>query len=210
MIDISALPIFLSAVLLLGISPGPDLVLITTYASTRGFKSGLMVSGGIFVAGMMQTLLVAFGLGKLLQAIPPLALAVRILGAAYLAWLGINLLRSWTMEKGGQSRRRAPECLTNRELACRGLLNNMMNPKALLFFSVFLPQFTSPQGDLPSQIMLLGTLLSAVCFCTNVLFALACSRLGSLIGRKIRLGRHVDGLLGMVFLGLAARLATSK
>jgi len=104
MIDLSVLPIFLSAVLLLGISPGPDLLLITTYSSTRGFKSGLMVSGGIFVAGMVQTLLVAFGLGMLLQAMPPLALAVRILGAAYLAWLGVNLLRSAGNPQSGSSK----------------------------------------------------------------------------------------------------------
>ncbi|MBJ2149158.1 LysE family transporter, partial [Vibrio sp. IB15] len=95
MIDTTILPLFFVTTIFLAISPGPDLVLISTYSSTRGFKAGVMVSVGIFIAGLIQTLLVAFGLGKLMQAMPPLVLVIKIVGAIYLSWLGVNLLRTW-------------------------------------------------------------------------------------------------------------------
>ncbi|WP_042143224.1 MULTISPECIES: LysE family transporter [unclassified Pseudoalteromonas] len=62
MIDISILPLFFTAVFFLVISPGPDLILISSYSSTKGFKAGLLIALGIFFAGILQTLLVAFGL----------------------------------------------------------------------------------------------------------------------------------------------------
>jgi threonine/homoserine/homoserine lactone efflux protein len=210
MIDLAILPVFLVTVVLLAISPGPDLVLISTYSSTRGFRSGLMLSMGIFVAGILQTVLVAFGLGKLLEAMPSLALLVRMVGALYLAWLGINLLRGWYKNKKEAPAARPNAPLSNRRLVCRGLLNNIMNPKALIFFSMFLPQFVDSQNDVTTQIFLLGTLLSSVVFCINTGLSFSFSKLGALIGRKLKLGRHIDAMLGAVFLGLAARLATSE
>ncbi|OIQ49935.1 Leucine efflux protein [Pseudodesulfovibrio hydrargyri] len=210
MIDLAILPVFLVTVLLLAISPGPDLVLITTYASTRGFRSGLMLSIGIFIAGILQTLLVTFGLGKLLEAVPSLALLVKVAGALYLSWLGVNLLLSWRRNRSGTPAVRQATGQSSRRLVCRGLLNNIMNPKALIFFSMFLPQFADAHHDVATQIFLLGTLLSGVVFCINTCFAFSFSKLGSVIGRKLKLGRHIDALLGIIFLGLAARLVTSE
>jgi threonine/homoserine/homoserine lactone efflux protein len=210
MIDLAILPVFLVTVVLLAISPGPDLVLISTYSSTRGFRSGLMLSVGIFIAGILQTLLVTFGLGNLLEAMPSLALLVKTVGALYLSWLGINLLLSWHQNRNGAPAVRPVSTQSNRRLVCRGLLNNLMNPKALIFFSMFLPQFADTQHDVTTQIFLLGTLLSSVVFCINTCFSFSFSKLGTAIGRKLKLGRHIDALLGAIFLGLAARLVTSE
>jgi threonine/homoserine/homoserine lactone efflux protein len=210
MIDITVLPLFLVTVVFLAISPGPDLLLISTYSSMHGFRSGILVSVGILVAGVIQTVLVAFGLGTLLQAMPPLAMVIKSVGALYLAWLGVILLRGWMKNKTsvpGDSETAPPSAGA---LIRRGLFNNLMNPKALLFFSMFLPQFVSAQQDWTSQILMLGILLSSVVFCINIGFVFSFSRLGALLGQKLRLGRHIDGLLGVIFLGLAARLATSK
>ena len=138
MIDTTILPLFIVTTIFLAISPGPDLVLISTYSSTRGFKAGVMVSVGIFIAGLIQTLLVAFGLGKLMQAMPPLVLVIKIVGAIYLSWLGVNLLRTWLKNKGDVSASQTIQSLGNKDLVYRGLLNNIMNPKALIFFSMFL------------------------------------------------------------------------
>ncbi|WP_052741684.1 LysE family translocator [Kiloniella litopenaei] len=95
MIDVSVLPLFLTAIFFVVIAPGPDLVLITAYSSTRGFRFGLMISLGIFVAGVILTVLVAFGLGQLMQAMPSFALGVKIVGACYLGWLGYKRLLRW-------------------------------------------------------------------------------------------------------------------
>ncbi|MFA0407030.1 LysE family translocator [Vibrio splendidus] len=210
MIDTTILPLFFVTTIFLAISPGPDLVLISTYSSTRGFKAGVMVSLGIFIAGLIQTLLVAFGLGKLMQAMPPLVVVIKVVGAIYLSWLGINLLRGWLKNKGDVSVSQTSQSLGNKELVYRGLLNNIMNPKALLFFSMFLPQFAHSDGTLTGQILILGIILSSIVLCVNTIFSFSFSKLGSLLGRNFSLNRHIDGVLGVVFLGLAARLVTSK
>ncbi len=210
MIDFSMLPAFLLATFFLVIAPGPDMLLISTYSSTRGFRSGWMISMGIFIAGLIQTILVAFGLGRLMQAVPPLALAVKLIGAVYLSWLGIKLLKAWFKNRDTASASSIARSLTPKELILQGLFNNLTNPKALIFFSMFLPQFTTAALDYTPQILCLGTTLTCTAFFINIVLSLWSSRLGSFLGRKFSISRHIDGILGMIFLGLAARLATSK
>ncbi|MCJ8340246.1 MAG: LysE family translocator [Pseudomonadales bacterium] len=210
MFDLSVLPIFFTAIFFLVISPGPDLVLISSYSSSRGFKAGLMLSIGVFIAGVVQTLLVAFGLGQLMQALPVLALAIKSLGALYLAWLGCKMLKSWYENNQAQAEAVSVPAVSNLNLISKGLLNNLLNPKALLFFSLFLPQFINTSHPISMQIFILGMLLSIFALAMNMLFALFFSSLGRILGKKLKLGRHIDGLLGLIFIGLATRLATSK
>lgn len=210
MIDFSILPLFFISVFFLVISPGPDLLLISTYASIRGFHAGVAIALGILIAGLVQTTLVAFGLGQLMQTVPVIALGVKIMGALYLAWLGLRMLKSWFRRDMVVKNDAQTRSLSMTQLMCQGLWNNLMNPKALLFFSMFLPQFTSSQFELTSQILVLGLLLSVTAFVMNILFALIFSKLSAYFEGKLTLGRHVDGLLGIIFLGLATRLVTSK
>lgn len=210
MIDISILPLFFTAVFFLVISPGPDLILISSYSSTKGFKAGLLIALGIFFAGILQTLLVAFGLGQLMQAMPVFAFIIKIVGSLYLAYLGINMLRAWYQNNYKDITTNRINQASNLQLINKGFLNNLLNPKALLFFSLFLPQFTTGSAALSVQIIILGVLLSLVGLISNTIFALSFSQLARLIGNKFKLGRHIDGLLGFIFLGLATRLATSK
>lgn len=210
MIDFTILPLFFTAIFFLAISPGPDLVLISTYSSTKGFKAGLMISIGVFSAGMLQTLLVAFGLGQLMQSIPMFAYAIKIVGALYLSYLGIKMLLSWYRNNLQSGQTETTENLTNLSLINKGFLNNLLNPKALLFFSLFLPQFTTGTGLLSVQILILGFMLSCFTLFVNSAFSITFSKLGKLVGNKLNLDRHIDGLLGFIFLGLATRLATSK
>jgi threonine/homoserine/homoserine lactone efflux protein len=210
MIDISVLPLFFTAVFFLVISPGPDLILISSYSSTKGFKSGLLISLGVFLAGILQTLLVAFGLGQLMQAMPLFAYIIKIVGALYLAYLGINMLRSWYLNNDNKSNLSRLNQASNIQLINKGFLNNLLNPKALLFFSLFLPQFTTGNATLSVQIIILGILLSVIGLFSNAVFALSFSQFGKLVGNKLNFGRHIDGLLGFIFIGLATRLATSK
>lgn len=210
MIDFSILPLFFTAIFFLAISPGPDLVLISTYSSTKGFKAGLMVSIGVFSAGVLQTLLVAFGLGQLMQLIPMLAYAIKIIGALYLSYLGIKMLLSWYRDHLQVGQAKTIENVTNVSLINKGFLNNLLNPKALLFFSLFLPQFVTGKGPLSVQILILGMMLSCFALFVNCAFSITFSKFGKLVGNKLNLGRHIDGLLGLMFLGLATRLATTK
>jgi len=210
MIDLSILPLFFIASVMLVLSPGPDLLLISTYSSSKGFKAGFMLAIGILLAGLVQTLLVAFGLGKLMQQLPPIAMAIKVIGALYLAWLGVNLIKTWYANQTSPSEALPVPELKPIQLMSKGLLNNLLNPKALLFFSLFLPQFTTDNSSLTGQILVLGTLLSLIAFAINTLFSFGFCKIGAYFGNRLRLGKHIDGLLGVIFLGLEARLMTQK
>ncbi|QFT55322.1 LysE family translocator [Microbulbifer sp. THAF38] len=206
--EIPILVTFLGASVLLAISPGPDLLLISTYSTARGFIAGFLLSMGVFLAGLAQTFLVAFGLGHIMETIPVVALAVKTLGALYLAWLGIHLIRQWRSNLGGTQSQAVTESLSASQLISRGLINNLINPKALVFFSLFLPQFTSHAQPITQQILLLGFLLSTIALTVNTIIAFSFSKLRQTLSNQSAFSRHFDGLLGMLFLGLAGRLAS--
>ncbi|KZN67632.1 LysE family translocator [Pseudoalteromonas luteoviolacea] len=208
--ELTILPLFIITTILLAISPGPDLVLISAYSSGQGFAAGARLALGIFIAGIVQTLAVALGLGQLMQQFPPIVMAIKLLGALYLAWLGINMLKSWWVDKSTSKTDLNSDENVSGGLVLKGFLNNLMNPKALLFFSVFLVQFTHSNSSLTLQILVLGTLLSTLVLLVNLIFAVSFSKLGKVLAGRFRLGRHFDGVLGVLFVTLAARLATSK
>ena len=120
------------------------------------------------------------------------------------------MLLSWYRNNIKSGRTKTIENLTNLSLMNKGFLNNLLNPKALLFFSLFLPQFTTGTGLLSVQILILGIMLSCFALLVNSVFSITFSKFGKLVGNKLNLGRHIDGLLGFIFIGLATRLVTSK
>ncbi|WMN61609.1 LysE family translocator (plasmid) [Pseudoalteromonas xiamenensis] len=212
MIDISILPLFFVSVFFLVISPGPDLLLISSYSTARGFRSGIAISLGIFGAGILQSGLVAFGLGEIMQTMPTVAFAVKVIGACYLLWLGVNLIRAWFKQTQCNVNDQVTQLkqLTYRRLAYRGCMTNLLNPKALLFFSFFLPQFTHTSSSITTQLLFLGLLLSGIALVMNVAFSIVFSAAGRYFKGKLNFGHHTDGILGLVFVGLAARLVTTK
>ncbi|MBQ4864146.1 LysE family translocator [Pseudoalteromonas sp. MMG013] len=210
MLDVSVLPMFLGACLLLAVSPGPDLLLLMSYSSIKGFKAGTAIAGGIFLAGLLQSVLVVVGLAKLLQLVPVLAVMIKLVGALYLLWLGIKLIKNWHNAGISCTNVSKHADKSMRQLFLLGMLNNLLNPKALLFFALFLPQFINAQAPILTQIMLLGVLLSMVALMINVMVSWVVSIATNQFTAKIKPGRYVDGILGILFVGLAARLALSK
>lgn len=215
-IDTAALPFFLSAVAALLLVPGPDFFLISSQAASRGTKYGAACALGVAVAGFIQTALVAAGLGQMMETWPVIATFVRLAGAAYLAYLGVSLLRSWWRDRhtGPIDPAAAASQVVNRpvrHIFLAGVANNLLNPKALLFFSVFIPQFVNPALGSPStQLAVLGILLTTIAVAYNLLVALIFGQF-----RRLRFGggslkRHGDGIVGALFVLLASRLAFSK
>ncbi len=208
MIGMATWSVFIPATVALALVPGPDLALIVSYSMARGVRSGVWCTAGIALAGLLQTALVAFGLGKLMQQAPALAELVRLGGALYLGWLGLGMLRAWKRNtwhgnSAGAAGNESAACLV-----ARGLLNNLLNPKALLFFSLFLPQFVvADNGPATVQIAILGTALSLLVMGINIGIAWLAGSMRRALPRGGRFERHSNGVLGVVFLGLAARLA---
>jgi threonine/homoserine/homoserine lactone efflux protein len=211
MIDISALPVFLAAVVVLLAVPGPDFFLITSQSVSRGARYGAACSVGIFLAGILQTLLVAVGLGQVMETWPLVATAVRLIGAAYLAHLGIKLLLAWRRQHEIQEHETRGPAQSARVLLLVGLANNLLNPKALLFFAVFIPQFVDPSiGSSTAQIAVWGGMLSLLALAYNLLLSVLFSAVRSLHIDIPRIQHHGQGVLGVLFLLLAARLSWSR
>ena len=208
MLDPSILPVFLLAVLVLAVVPGPDLALIVSHALARGVRAGVWCSVGIAVAGFLQTALVALGLGHLMQLMPAIAEAVRWVGAAYLLWIGIGLLRrTRPAGTGASDARRLIDRDTPYGWVSRGLINNLLNPKALLFFTLFLPQFaTASAEDVPLQIALLGGILTLIVMTVNVGVAWAAGSVRRAFKPSPTFEHLAGGALGLLFVALAVRI----
>jgi len=180
--------------------------LISSQSIAHGARFGVACSLGIFLAGVLHTCLVAVGLGQLVKSWPVAATVVRFLGAAYLAYLGANLLWGWYRRHASPEQAEAPAVRSAAALIGVGILSNLLNPKVLLFFSVFIPQFVNQNiaGSPTSQIAIWGGLLCflalAYNLCLSMLFAAFRPSRNDLLGVQ----RHSDGLLGILFLLLAA------
>lgn len=194
----------------LALSPGPDNLFVLMQSAQRGWRVGLCVVVGLCLGLVVHTAAVALGLAALVAASPAVFTAIKLCGAAYLAWLAWGALRA--VAKPGQMP--APgmrKALTwSQALRCigRGVVMNLTNPKVLIFFLAFLPQFADPaRGAMGLQVMVLGGvfILSALL----VFGAIACGSgwFGTVLQRSARAQNWLNRVAGVVFLGLAVRLA---
>jgi len=155
--------LFIAALAAVYLLPGPDMLLVLQTGSLQGRSRALATALGLAVARALHVALAALGLATLFVTAPWTFDAVRYAGAAYLSWIGLQLLRTPSSPAFDTSGQTMPPTASHR-LACRrGLLTNLLNPKSLLFCSVLLPQFVHPdQGPVLVQFALLGTLLVAI------------------------------------------------
>lgn len=186
------------------LSPGPDTMLVAGQAARRGFTAGMAAAGGIFTGGLLYMALCGFGFLAVLNLVPGLFLTVKIVGALYLAWLGIQLLR------GAVKPALAAETAVALGAPFRqGFWSTVLNPKVAVFFLAALPQFvgTGPQAPLYGA-MLIGIVYGlGMIWCT--MLALVAARAGRKVGQS-RAMRWFEGVLGAAFIGLAGRLALAR
>ena len=195
--------LYLAAVALLVLSPGPTMLMCITTAIHHGPRKAMLSAGGSVTAVLGVMLLSALGLGALLAASDVAFAIAKLLGASYLIALGIKTFRSQgtvlTSDSGTES-----EPVTNRAIYVRGLLVGASNPKALLFFAAFFPQFLNPQLPFAPQFAILA--LTFVAFELTVLTAcaLGVARIAPLL-RQSGPMRWVNRVCGGLFavMGLA-------
>jgi len=203
MIETSILCVYLAALAAVFLTPGPDMALVMAVSAGNGARAGFFCAGGIAVARFAHVMVSGLGLAAFLSGRPALLAAVRCAGAAYLLWLALKL---WRAQPGatGQSR----EELTPWGAVVRGSLTNLLNPKALVFCAMLLPQFVSPErGELLPQFVWLGVVLVAAGCLFDAGYVLAASGLARRVGVPGRLARMRNRAMGSVFVALAARLA---
>lgn len=203
------LPFLLAAVLLTA-TPGPDNLMVLSVGASKGRRLGMAFGLGCAAGCLSHTLLAALGVSAVLAASPVAFTALRVLGGAYLVLLGIGALRS----RGGVGLPMAGADAAGDSAArqfAKGVLANAINPKVVLFFLSFLPQFVVPaQGSVPLQMAVLGlvfTLQAAVLFGALGWFA---GGIGQWLQRRPRAGLWLDRASGVVFVGLGLRMALAR
>ncbi|MBI3710056.1 MAG: LysE family translocator [Proteobacteria bacterium] len=205
MFDPITLLVFMAAALALNVTPGPDMLFIIGNGVARGAPTGVAAALGIGCGGLVHMAAAALGVSALLAASPLAFDIVRLGGAAYLAWLGIKAIRG----AGAPLAPTAPQaaCGTS-AVIWQGMLTNVLNPKVALFFLAFLPQFVdASRGSVALQIVVLGLLFNAQGTLVNVLVGLGSGRVGGWLARNPLVARVQGWCCGLLFLGLAARLA---
>lgn len=199
---------FLGAALLITVSPGPDNLMVLSMGMSRGRRQGMMFGLGCALGCLSHTVLATLGVGALIKASPMAFGALKLLGGAYLIWLGIGALRS----RGGARVEGAglpDESLG--KLFTKGLFANSINPKVVLFFLSFLPQFVvAERGDASWQTAQLGLLFTLQAVVVFGLLGYFSGAVGAWINRTPSAGKWMDRIAGAIFVGLGLRLIVAR
>jgi threonine/homoserine/homoserine lactone efflux protein len=199
---------FVIACVVLAITPGPDMTLFLARALSQGRLAGLACMSGALSGIIVHTSMVALGLSALIIAAPAAFTTLRIVGAGYLIWLAIDALRN------GSSLSLRPE--SRKQLGfwrnyLTGLGINLLNPKIILFFMTFLPQFvrvTDPHAA--AKLFFLGVLFIVVSVPIVVPMILMAERLSSFLSRQPKVTRLIDYLFAGVFSAFAAKIILTR
>jgi threonine/homoserine/homoserine lactone efflux protein len=200
---------FATLTLVVAYFPGPALLYTAAQTIAHGKKAGLMAMLGIHLGCYVHVFAAAFGLSAVFKHVPELYLAVKLIGALYLVWLGIGMIRS---RLGAAEPQALAPSKTVRRALTDSFIVEVLNPKVALFFIALLPQFVDPAGSLPvwAQFLILGMLVNfafssadlvTVFGATLVMKTMKASRAGFALGRWLG---------GSLMIGLGIKLATDK
>lgn len=195
---------FLLAASVITVAPGPDNMMILSLGMARGRRPAIAFGLGCALGCLSHTLLAVVGVSALIAASPQAFMVLKGCGGLYLIWLGFNALRS----TGGASlTAEGSDGSSVRRYFFKGVFANAINPKVILFFLSFLPQFVLPvQGDLRIQMALLGLTFTAQAAVIFGLFGYFSGTIGGYVITRPRLSLWMDRITGLVFLGLGLRL----
>src|SRR6267378_7392136 len=194
--------------LLLAVTPGPDMAVVTKNALAHGRRGVILTTTGIALALSIWVSATAVGLSAVLRSSSDLLFVLKIVGAAYLAYLGIRTLI--------ESRRRPDDLLAGTPPAARahvifrqGFLSALSNPKLGVFFVTFLPQFVSPGQSLLPRLLLLGLIFAVIGWTWMNVYGLFVTRIRDVITAP-RVRQWMERVTGVVLLGFGARLAAER
>jgi threonine/homoserine/homoserine lactone efflux protein len=200
----SPLALYVAASLALIVTPGQDMLYVIGRSLAQGRLAGVLSAAGVSLGILVHTALAALGVGAILQASETLFLALKLLGAAYLVFLGVRMLRpgprSAELPTGGPR-------LGAATLVRQGMLSNVTNPKMVLFFFAFLPQFVDPAGAHPTRdLVSLGVLYAALALPVKAAVGIAAGTLAERLKRTPAAAVWMDRACGTVLVALGLRL----
>ena len=186
---------YVAACFAIVIVPGPTVTLIIANSLRHGARAGLLNVAGTQLGLALMIAILCVGLASIIATIGVWFDWVRLAGAAYLVWLGAKLLRApGTLDQPGGAPAPPSPPRPRSGFFLQGFLVILSNPKALLFFGAFIPQFVDPNGNAARQVVLLGAIFMAVATLCDGAYAVLVGRLGlALSGRRVRLASRLSG-----------------
>lgn len=199
--------VFVVASLVLIATPGQDMILVMSRSVAQGAAAGVVTAGGVSVGLVGHTILATLGLGAILRTSEWLFIALKLLGAAYLIYLGIGLMRtrqsSLPIGTGGAR--------TLGRLFVDGAISNLSNPKVAIFYFAFLPQFVAPSAQHPTlTVFVLGLAFAGLTFFVKAPVALFAGRLSAWLRSRPNVLTWVFRSSGAILVALGARLAFER
>jgi RhtB (resistance to homoserine/threonine) family protein len=198
---------FVVTSMLLILTPGIDTALVTRNMVSSDTKGGWFTACGIASGILVHTLAAGLGLSAILMASSNLFEVVKIIGAVYLIFLGIQSLRSRQIKQELQGN--LPDSPTHQSplrLYRQGILTNVLNPKVALFFLTFLPQFTDTNTDFFYQVLFLGLTYSGLTLGWFACYILLVNRIRQWLMRP-KVQQYIEKITGLVLIGFGIRLA---
>lgn len=204
------LALFVAAGLLLNITPGPDMIYIASRTASQGLRAGVAAILGINAGCLVHTVAAAVGLSALLQASAEAFTIVKLVGAAYLFYVGVTMLLE--SRSGGNARAAAAlPVAASKRIFWQGFLTNVLNPKVALFFLAFLPQFIAADStQKPLAFLFLGCLFIFNATIVVLAFAWMVARARGRVSSGSRLALWLNRGCGALFVGVGINLALSE
>ena len=198
---------FLAISVLLIVIPGPDTAVVTKNALLGGRRSGVLAAVGVSLGLTVWTIAAALGIAALLQASAVAFLVLKIVGAVYLVWIGVQMLRASDLTAAATSAGHgvAPHSRGGRALR-QGLLSDLANPKIAVFFTSFLPQFVHGTGPAFAALLMLGGVFAALTLIWLAAYGIAVGHASALM-RRPRVRKALDRFTGAVLIAFGVSLA---
>ena len=203
---------FLFGTIFIVLLPGPNSLYVLSVAAQRGVRAAYRGACGIFLGDLILMILSAGGMASLLKSSPNLFYAVKYIGAAYLGWIGLQMLLNClrSLQRKHSTVTTAPVSVQSGEPFTKALVISLMNPKAILFFISFFIQFVDPEFSAP---LLSYGFLALICQLTSFIYLTAIIlvgyRLAEVFRQRKRLSAGMSGGVGALFIGFGVKLATA-
>lgn len=202
---------FIIAGILLNIAPGPDSLLIMTRSATQGWRAGSAAALGIGAGTLVHIMAAALGLSALLATSATAFTIVKLVGAAYLLYVGVSLLLS--KAKANSSKETAPvlPALSHGKIFAQGFLTNVLNPKVAIFFLAFVPQFIAADAsNKPQALIVLGCIFNfnGMLWCHLLAVSTAFARQRVRISQAVTL--WLNRFIGVMFISFGIKLALAN
>jgi homoserine/homoserine lactone efflux protein len=196
--------LYLVAAFGLSLTPGPNSLLVLTHGALHGHRKTLFTVAGGAIGFVVLIALSMVGIGALLKASAHALTVLKLIGGLYLVWLGIQLWRAPAIQLRADA---SKENTRGTELFRQGLLTAVSNPKALLFYGAFMPQFIDPNRDLLLQFVIMATNFVVIEFLVEYLLALLAHRIRPTLER---VGKQFNRVCGGMFVAMGIALPMTK